>query len=121
LHLIDVYTDDADKAYQAIRHELSRYSNDLAIRPEIVALTKIEGVDKEIIDMQMAAILKENPEAEVYAVSAPAKTGLNEVLRALRQAVDEARLADEEVIDEGEGLPVISLSEEQQQKSWDVD
>ena len=121
LHLIDVYTDDAGKAYQAIRHELSRYSNDLAIRPEIVALTKIEGVDKEIIDMQMAAILKENPEAEVYAVSAPAKTGLNEVLRALRQAVDEARLADEEVIDEGEGLPVISLSEEQQQKSWDVD
>lgn len=120
LHLIDVYTDDAGKAYQAIRHELSRYSNDLAIRPEIVALTKIEGVDKEIIDMQMAAILKVNPEAEVYAVSAPAKTGLNEVLRALKQAVDEARQAVQEVIDEGDGLPVISLSDEQKQKSWDV-
>ena len=120
LHLIDVYTDDAGEAYKAIRHELSRYSNDLAIRPEIVALTKIEGVDKDIIDMQMAAILKINPEAEVYAVSAPAKTGLNEVLRALKQTVDEARKASEEVIDEGDGLPVISLSKEQQQKSWDI-
>ena len=55
LHLIDVYNNDAGEAYQTIRNELEKYS-DLASRPEIVALTKCEGVDEDIIKMQMASI-----------------------------------------------------------------
>lgn len=121
LHLVDVYSDDAGKAYKTIRHELGRYSNDLINRPEIVALTKIEGVDQDIIDMQMASILKVNPDAQVYALSAVAHTGLQEVLRALRTTVDQSRAAAEEVIDQGDGLPVISLSDEQKRQSWEID
>ena len=82
LHLVDVYNDDTGVAYQTIRHELERYS-DLATRPEIVALTKCEGVDEEIIHMQMAAILAINPDARIFAISAAAKQGLTELLRAL--------------------------------------
>ena len=82
LHLVDVYSDDAGKAYQTIRNELEKYS-DLASRPEVVALTKCEGLDQEIIDMQTASILRENPDAKVYAISSSAHQGLNELLRAL--------------------------------------
>ncbi len=82
LHLVDVYSDDAGEAYQVIRHELERYS-DLAARPEIVALTKCEGVDEEIIAMQKAAILAVNPQARVFAISSAAKQGITELLRAL--------------------------------------
>ena len=82
LHLVDVYTDDAGKAYQTIRHELEKYS-DLATRPEIVALTKCEGLDQEIIDMQIENILRENPDARVYTISSAAHVGLTELLRAL--------------------------------------
>ena len=82
LHLVDVYNNDAGEAYRTIRSELERYSN-LAERPEIVALTKCEGVDAEIIDMQKAAILAINPKAEIFAISAAAKQGITEVLRAL--------------------------------------
>ncbi|MBQ3352473.1 GTPase ObgE [Candidatus Saccharibacteria bacterium] len=87
LHLVDAYADDAGKSYQIIRDEISKYS-DLKDRPEIVALTKTEGLDAEIVRMQMASILKINPKARIYAISAAAHTGLDEVLRALKKEVE---------------------------------
>ncbi len=90
LHLVDVYNDDAGEAYQVIRKELERYS-DLRDRPEIVALTKCEGVDQDIIDMQIASILRVNPDAEVYAISSAAKQGITEVLRELVRIKREAK------------------------------
>ena len=86
LHLVDAYSDDAGKAYKIIRGELEKYS-DLANRREIVALTKCEGLDKEILDMQTAAILRENPDAKIYCISSAAHQGLQELLRALKSEV----------------------------------
>lgn len=86
LHLIDVYNNDAGEAYQIIRNELDKYS-DLKDRPEIVALTKCEGVDEEIIKMQMASILAKNPDAKIFVISAQAHQGLTELLRELKQVV----------------------------------
>lgn len=90
LHLIDVYSNDAGEAYQIIRNELDKYS-DLKDRPEIVALTKCEGVDKDIIAMQMSSILAVNPDAKIFAISSAAHTGLTELLRELKAAC-EARI-----------------------------
>ena len=84
LHLVDVYNNDAGEAYATIRKELEKYS-DLADRPEIIALTKCEGVDEDIIKMQMASILAVNPEAKVFAISSSAHQGITELLRELRQ------------------------------------
>lgn len=82
LHLIDVYNDDAGEAYQIIRGELEHYG-DLAERPEVIALTKCEGVDAEIIQMQKDAILQINPKAKIFAISAQAGTGIESLLREL--------------------------------------
>ncbi len=84
LHLIDVYNNDAGEAYQIIRNELDKYS-DLKDRPEIVALTKCEGVDDDIVKMQMTSILEKNPDAKIYAISSAAHQGLTELLRELKQ------------------------------------
>ncbi len=84
LHLVDVYNDDAGAAYQTIRRELEKYS-DLKDRPEVVALTKCEGVDDEIIAMQKSAILAKNPAAKVFVISSSAHQGLTELLRELKQ------------------------------------
>ncbi len=86
LHLVDVYSNDAGEAYKTIRGELEKYS-DLRDRPEIVALTKCEGVDAEIIAMQTASILAVNPKAQVFAISSAAHKGITEVLRACRHYV----------------------------------
>ncbi len=87
LHLVDVYNDDAGEAYRVIRGELSRYG-DLGARPEIVALTKCEGVDPEIIQMQKDSILAVNPAAQIFAISAQSGQGIKELLRELVKLKD---------------------------------
>ncbi|MBR3329100.1 GTPase ObgE [Candidatus Saccharibacteria bacterium] len=82
LHLVDVYNNDAGEAYETIRKELEKYS-DLASRPEIVALTKCEGVEEDIIKMQMSSILAKNPDAQIFTISSRAHQGLTELLREL--------------------------------------
>ena len=118
LHLIDVYNDDAGKAYADIRKELEKYSADLAARPELVVLTKIEGVDEDIVKMQMAAILEQNPDAKVMAMSSSAHQGTQEVLRELRLMIEEAQKDAEPVAEESateaEELPVITLDQKEQ-------
>lgn len=133
LHLIDAYSDDAGTAYRVIRSELEKYS-DLAERPEIVALTKTEGLDEDIIKMQTASILKVNPTAKVYAISSAAHQGLDELLRALKDEVaastsanltnNETFQADESEANDAEtpaNIPVIKLSEKALKDSWSVE
>ena len=111
LHLIDVYNDDAGKAYADIRRELEKYSTELATRPEIVALTKTEGVDDEIIGLQTAAILAQNPDAKVMTISSSAHKGLTEVLRELRGIIDAEKVEEADEASEEEELPVITLEQ----------
>lgn len=123
LHLIDAYSNDAAVDYQTIRNELASYSVELGDRPEIVVLTKIEGLDEDIIAMQKQAITQIAPEAEVFAISATAHQGVKEVLRAARKKVDEVRQAaaeletEEEVDDEVR----ITLSGQQVSEAWSVE
>lgn len=115
LHLIDVYNDDAGEAYQTIRNELDKYS-DLKDRPEIVALTKCEGLDEEIVKMQMSSILKKNPGVKIFTISSAAHQGLDELLYALNDEIEKSKknekkpveVKDPENFDE-EGIAHISL------------
>lgn len=130
LHLVDVYNDDAGKAYGIIRKELEKYA-ELGSKPEVVALTKCEGVDSEIIEMQMASILKTNPEAKVFKISASAHQGLDVLLRELKTAVENEKKTADTVRDEQnkqeaqatqeiQELPTIKLSNEQLKDTWEV-
>lgn len=117
LHLIDVYNDDAGKAYADIRQELANYSDELANRPELVVLTKVEGVDEDIVKMQMAAILEKNPDAKVMAMSASAHQGTQEVLRELRLMIEAAQAPAETEENEAEAdadIPIITLEQKEQ-------
>ena len=122
LHLIDVYSNDAGEAYQTIRTDLEKYCN-LKDRPEIVALTKCEGVDEDIIKMQMAAILAKNPAAKIYPISSQAHQGLTEVLREL-QAIcskDAKQTPLETGFSAVAELPTISLNADVMQNVWQVE
>ena len=135
LHLIDVYNDDAGEAYQTIRNELEKYS-DLASRPEIVALTKCEGVDDDIIKMQMASILAKNKDAKVFAISSSAHQGLMELLRELKSACEATKSSfvstatNEEYVRSGShndenypssDYPTISLGKDALKDTWQVE
>ncbi len=47
IHLVDGTQEDPVKAYRVIRKELKKYAEDLAERPEIVAINKIDAMDDE--------------------------------------------------------------------------
>ena len=122
LHLIDAYTDDVAAAYKTIRSELSKYNIDLVDRPEIIAITKIEGLDQDIVQMQIDAVKAVAGKTPVFAISSVAHKGIPEVLRALRQKVIEARqvVAAVDDLDEEE-LETISLSKAKIAESWAVE
>ena len=120
LHLVNVYNDDAGEAYRVIRGELEKYS-DLKDRSEVVALTKCEGVDQEIIEMQMASILAVNPDAQIFAISSAAHTGLKELLRELKNKVENQKEKDEVVEEANDEIPTISLSPDAIKTTWKVE
>ena len=122
LHLIDVYQNDAGQSYQIIRSELNKYA-DLATRPEIIALTKTEGLDPEIIEMQIKSIQKFAPNAQIFPISAVAKQGTAELLRALNQSVKASRAAasqieSTQVSSSDLELPVIKLDPKALKDTW---
>lgn len=123
LHLIDVYSNDVAADYQTIRQELTRYSPALATRPEVVALTKIEGLDDDIVAMQVDALKQVvTPDTEIFALSSTAHKGLKEVLRALRAKVLVAREQEELVdVEEDTDMAVISLDTDQIANAWTVE
>lgn len=124
LHLIDVYSDDVAASYQTIRQELENYSAELATRPEVVALTKCEGLDHEIIAMQRQALMAVMPEgASVYAISAQAHEGVTDVLRELAAVVDTARQAELATEDDAadEGMPTLTVADIDTSDQWYVE
>ena len=72
----------------------------------------------------MAAILAVNPNAEVYAISAPAHQGIDELLKRLLFLVSERKAEREteipEEIEEAKDIPTISLSDEAYADTWEV-
>lgn len=121
LHLIDAYDNDVAKAYTVIRKELEAYSVNLVNRPEVVALTKTEGLDAELIEMQMDALKTVVGDTPIFAISSPAHTGLKEVLRELRRKVEAVRLAEkEENRDVNEGMAMITLNTDQEALAWKI-
>ena len=124
LHLIDIYEENPDEQYKIIREELKKYQPELLDRPEIIALTKAEGMDTEMIDFQISKLHKVAGDSQIFAISSSAHQGLKEVLRALRKQVEDFRSSQSEIeVDEEEdgNIAVISLSQDEINKAWSVE
>ena len=123
LHLIDVYEENPGEKYQIIREELKKYQPELLGRPEIIALTKTEGMDSEIIKYQVSKIQEKAGDVQVFAISSSAHLGVKDVLRSLRKEVEEFRKIEEESVENEfeEDIAVISLSQDEINKAWQVE
>ncbi len=123
LHLIDVYEENPGEKYQIIREELKKYQPELLDRPEIIALTKTEGMDSEMIKYQVSKIQEKAGDVQVFAISSSAHLGIKNILRALRKEVEEFRKFEEESVENEseEDIAVISLSQDEINKAWQVE
>lgn len=91
LHLVDGTSDTMVEDYRTIIAELEAYGGELANRPRITVLNKIDALDEE----EQASGLKELKKAcggVVMPMSGVAQTNTVEVLRALRSEIDDDRI-----------------------------
>ncbi len=103
LHLIDVYNEDAGQSYKTIRAELQKYG-DLAKKPEIIALTKCEGLDSDLIDLQIKSLKKYAKGAQIFSVSSSAHQGITPLLRTLYSIVRTTSLKESQKTTQGNTL-----------------
>ena len=91
LHLVDGTSQTIAEDYRTIITELEAYGGELAEKPRVTVLNKVDALDEEEQATALKA-LKKASGGEVMTMSGVAKTGVTEVLRALRARIDADRL-----------------------------
>ncbi|MEL6596354.1 MAG: GTPase ObgE, partial [Pseudomonadota bacterium] len=91
LHLVDGTSETIAEEYQTIIGELEAYGGDLADKPRVTVLNKIDALDED--ERQEAkAELEAAVGKRVLLMSGVAREGTVDVLRALRSQIDNDRL-----------------------------
>jgi GTP-binding protein len=103
LHLIDGTAEDVVVAYRKIRRELQDYGHDLAAKPEIVGLNKIDAMDDAEIARKCRALAHAAPRGTpVLPLSGVSGAGLLQpVVAALLAAVGAARAEAPALVEAG--------------------
>jgi GTP-binding protein len=102
LHLVDGASGDPVEDHKTIIQELEAYGGDLADKNRVTVLNKIDALDDE-----ERAFIKEELEAvtgvPVLMMSGVSREGVPEVLRALRDQIDEDRLRHRKAVEAEQG------------------
>ena len=96
LHLVDGTSSTITKDYRTIITELERYSPDLATKPRITALNKIDALDAKTLSSRKRS-LEKAVGGPVFLMSGVSKQGVTDVLRALWVQIIEDRAVTPEV------------------------
>ncbi|MEP1521409.1 GTPase ObgE [Ascidiaceihabitans sp.] len=91
LHLIDGTSESIGQDYSTIINELEAYGGELADKPRITVLNKIDALDDDE-RAEAKAILEAASGGPVMMMSGVAREGVTDVLRALRGEIDDDRL-----------------------------
>ncbi|MGI8723822.1 MAG: GTPase ObgE [Methyloceanibacter sp.] len=90
LHLVDATLENPVEGYNIIRGEIEAYGAGLEDKPEILALSKADAVPKDELKKKARA-LKKASGVEPMIISAVSGEGMQNVLRALADAVAAAK------------------------------
>lgn len=110
LHLIDAYSQDVVKSYKTIIKELKDYEVNLSKKPQIVVITKVEGLSEEIVSDILAQIKSVIPKKTlVLAISAKSKLGLDNLLRETLKMIKTEKLKQKRA--SKKKLPILRFEE----------
>ncbi|KYC41885.1 GTPase ObgE [Scytonema hofmannii PCC 7110] len=97
LHLIDATSDDAIADYNIIQQELQAYGRGLTERPQVLALNKIDAVDRETKDLDaLAEQLNHLSHSPVFLISAVTGVGLQPLLQQVWSILDQINAVEVE-------------------------
>ena len=91
LHLVDGTAESFLEDYRTIIGEVSAYATELADKPRVTVLNKIDALGAETVAERVAA-LEAASGGPVLCMSGVSREGVTEVLRALRAEIDDDRL-----------------------------
>ena len=91
LHLVDGTSSTITKDYRTIIGELEAYAEELAKKPRITALNKIDALDVKTLSARKRALEKATG-GPVFLISGVSGQGLTEVLRALYAQIKAGRV-----------------------------
>ena len=98
LHLVDGTSEQVAQDYTTIINELEAYGGELATKPRITALNKIDALDEEEREERRAAL--EEVAGPVLMMSGVSREGVVDVLRAVRGQIDADKLRQKEAVEE---------------------
>ena len=98
LHLVDGTSEDVAQDYTTIINELEAYGGELATKPRITALNKIDALDDEEREERRAAL--EAVAGPVLMMSGVSREGVVDALRVVRGQIDADKLRQKEAVEE---------------------
>ena len=93
LHLVDPNEEDVAETYRTVRGELEAYGAGLVDKPEVIALSKADTLDGELLDAlsgEIEAVSGQRP----FRVSGATGAGTDEVLEAILRHLDREAVAE---------------------------
>jgi len=93
IHLIDVNGQDPAEALQVVEEELEAYGGGLDQKPRLIALNKIDTVDRELTDAFIAE-LKEAGAERVFPISGATGKGMDALLDAVLEYLPAATVTE---------------------------
>jgi GTP-binding protein len=91
LHLVDATSETVAEDYQTIITELEAYGGELANKPRVTALNKIDALDEEERAERLDELKAVVP-GPVLSMSGVSREGLTEVLRAVRAQIEDDKI-----------------------------
>ncbi|MDQ3159277.1 MAG: GTPase ObgE [bacterium] len=117
VHVIDIYSEDLTKDYKTIMDELKRYSPELAKKPIVAALNKVDGFDKDMVADKLKELKKvAGRGVKTFAMSAKSNQGVKELISEVYKVVEKAKKKTEK--EKNDEIPVIKYVESEDE--WTV-
>ena len=101
-HLVDGTSDDPVSAWRLVRRELEEYGGELAVKTELVALTKLDAIPPDEAE-EKRRLLEEATGAPVVAFSSATHDGLKGFISALDAHVVRSRIEGPDAAPDPEG------------------
>lgn len=89
LHLVDATAENPIANYKTIQQELHAYGRGLAERPQILALNKVDAMVEADVLETITHELHQLSQTPIFIISAVARTGLEPLMQAVWQALEE--------------------------------
>ncbi len=120
-HLIDAYQVDIAGAYKIIQRELKLYKINLSDRPEIIVITKTEGLPESELKQLEDKLKKIVPAGTpILAISAQEHQGISQFLKKTLTMVKKERIAQSSEVSKNESDILILQLSPAEQETWEI-